>query len=409
MSNIAVRTTGLGKRYRVGEYISRYRSLRDALGQAAIAPLKRARSGFRATPRETIWALRGVDLEVHTGEAVGLIGRNGAGKTTLLKILSRITEPTEGFAEISGRVGSLLEVGSGFHPELTGRENVFLNGAILGMGRAEIAHKFDDIIDFADIARFIDTPVKRYSTGMRMRLAFSVAAHLEPEILLVDEVLAVGDAEFQRKCLTKMNEVSREGRTVLFVSHNLAAVSALCSRAVLIEKGEVALDGSVEAAISHYLRSTETSSGNLSSVDRREGIGPLRFDLIRLTDGDGREGEAFPSGGPLRINLSYTSNDRGTRALIFQVFVHSLTGERVLGCSNRWAASHGRNKPGNVSCFIPRLPLVPGEYVVDIVCKRDREILDHIWSATRLTVVEGDFYGTGKLPPPSAGRVMVDH
>lgn len=259
MSNIAVKVVGLGKEYRIGGKQERYRTLRDSLTDAVSAPFKRARSLLHgqaygaAGLEETIWALKDVSFEVKHGEVVGIIGRNGAGKSTLLKVLSRITEPTEGYADVYGRVGSLLEVGTGFHPELTGRENIYLNGAILGMTRAEIDHKFDEIVDFAEVERFIDTPVKHYSSGMGLRLGFAVAAHLEPEILVVDEVLAVGDAQFQKKCLGKMSDVAGEGRTVLFVSHNMAAVHLLCGKALVLEDGDVVFQGDTGQAIHQYL------------------------------------------------------------------------------------------------------------------------------------------------------------
>jgi lipopolysaccharide transport system ATP-binding protein len=242
MSDTVIRVDGLSKLYRIGRPEDRYKTLRESMAGAVKTPFKRAAKLFRGQPycaanMETIWALKNVTFEVKRGEVIGIIGRNGAGKTTLLKILSRITEPTEGYAEIDGRVGSLLEVGTGFHPELTGRENIYLNGAILGMKKAEIERKFDEIVAFAEVEKFIDTPVKHYSSGMYVRLAFAVAAHLEPEILMVDEVLAVGDAAFQEKCLGQMGEVARGGRTVLFVSHNMAAIESLCSRAILLKTG----------------------------------------------------------------------------------------------------------------------------------------------------------------------------
>jgi len=258
MSNVAVRVEGLGKLYRIGGKQERYRTLRDSLTDAVSAPFKRARSLLHgqaygaAGLEETIWALKDVSFEVKHGEVVGIIGRNGAGKSTLLKILSRITEPTEGYADVYGRVGALLEVGTGFHPELTGRENIYLNGAILGMGRAEIDRKFDEIVDFAGVEKFIDTPVKHYSSGMGLRLGFAVAAHLEPEILVVDEVLAVGDAQFQKKCLSKMSDVANDGRTVLFVSHNMTAVKSLCTRGVLLSEGYIKKSGNIGEVIHEY-------------------------------------------------------------------------------------------------------------------------------------------------------------
>ena len=259
MSNIAVRVHGLSKQYRIGGKREEYRTLREAITQAFVSPFRRAHrllSGQAygaAGLDETIWALRGVSFEIKQGEVVGIIGPNGAGKTTVLKVLSRITEPTEGYAEIHGRVGSLLEVGTGFHPELTGRENVYLNGSILGMKKREIDRKFEEIVDFAEIEKFIDTPVKHYSSGMYVRLAFSVAAHLEPEILLVDEVLAVGDAAFQKKCLGKMGDVAKEGRTVLFVSHNMIAVQSLCQRVIWLQNGALIQKGEASNVVMNYL------------------------------------------------------------------------------------------------------------------------------------------------------------
>ena len=254
MNDVVLRTVGLGKMYRIGGERQAYRTLRDTLVQTAKRPIERIRHPGAAThTSEELWALKDVDLEVKHGEVLGVIGRNGAGKSTLLKVLAHITEPTEGRVEITGRVGSLLEVGTGFHPELTGRENIQLNGAILGMTRAEIKRKFDEIVDFSEIARFLDTPVKRYSSGMYVRLAFAVAAYLEPEILLVDEVLAVGDAEFQKKCLGKMGDIATSGRTVLFVSHNMGAISRICSSSVLVDGGRVKEKGTTHDIVSAYL------------------------------------------------------------------------------------------------------------------------------------------------------------
>jgi ABC-type polysaccharide/polyol phosphate transport system ATPase subunit len=260
MSDAAVRIVGLGKMYSIGSEREKYRTLRDTLMQAAKRPIERIRHPGAATHRsEQLWALRDINLEVKQDEVLGVIGRNGSGKSTLLKVLSRITEPTEGRAEIRGRVASLLEVGTGFHQELTGRENIYLNGAILGMTRAEIRDKFDEIVEFSEIGRFLDTPVKRYSSGMYVRLAFAVASSLDPEILVVDEVLAVGDAEFQKKCLGKMEQVATSGRTVVFVSHNMVAVRALCTRCALLEKGTLVRVGDVDSVVDHYLETGGTS------------------------------------------------------------------------------------------------------------------------------------------------------
>jgi len=323
MSGIAINVEGLGKRYRIGTR-RKYKTLRDAVTQAVAAPLRgvgRIISGGRGgtdSGADTIWALKDVSFEVRQGEVVGVIGRNGAGKSTLLKILSRITEPTEGRAEIRGRVGSLLEVGTGFHPELTGRENIFLNGAILGMGHAEIKGKFEEIVEFAEVAKFIDTPVKHFSSGMYIRLAFSVAAHLEPEILLVDEVLAVGDTAFQKKCLGKMKDVSATGRTVLFVSHNMMAVRNLCERAMLLEHGQTACLDSTATVIERYVGSgTPEGNGEVTweSPDDAPGNHEVRLRAVRVVAGS----ETTPSPSiddDIEIQIEYLNLVEGGRRMV---------------------------------------------------------------------------------------------
>jgi lipopolysaccharide transport system ATP-binding protein len=346
MSDIALRTVGLGKMYHIGAEREQYRTLRDTLAKAARQPLERIRHPGAAThASEELWALRDVDLEVKHGEVLGIVGRNGAGKSTLLKVLSHITEPTEGRVEIRGRVASLLEVGTGFSPELTGRENIQLNGAILGMTRAEIKSKFDAIVEFSEIGRFLETPVKRYSSGMYVRLAFSVAAHLEPEILIVDEVLAVGDMEFQRKCLGKMSEVAGEGRTVIFVSHNMAAIQRLCSTGLLLEGGKTAYSGTATDTVKRYIESAsrhlETSELAWVAPDR-----PARFgDIVRvhgyqITDDENRlvMGRLYSSreytvhisfdlrraDAALIFGLGYY--DKESQALLFVSDVHDISG-----------------------------------------------------------------------------------
>jgi lipopolysaccharide transport system ATP-binding protein len=279
MGELTVRVERVGKEYRLGGPRERYSTLRERINTLASAPFRALRGrGERSEQRPPFWALKDVSFEVRPGEVVGIIGRNGAGKSTLLKILSRITEPTEGEVDIDGRVGSLLEVGTGFHPELSGRENVYLNGAILGMRRAEIARKFDEIVAFAEVENFIDTPVKHYSSGMYMRLAFAVAAHLEPEILIVDEVLAVGDTQFQKKCLGKMGEVARGGRTVLFVSHNTGAIRSLCKRICLLRQGRLVFDGPADQGLAAYAGADQEKQADRWS--RPAGAGPLSFTQI---------------------------------------------------------------------------------------------------------------------------------
>lgn len=309
---VAIRADGVSKRYQLGERES-YQALRDVLASALTAPIRRVRSGRRE--RAEIWALEDVSFSLPRGEVLGLIGSNGAGKSTLLKVLSRITEPTKGRVVLRGRVGSLLEVGTGFHPELTGRENILLNGTILGMRRAEIARRFDEIVEFAGVEKFLDTPVKRYSSGMQVRLGFAVAAHLEPEILLVDEVLAVGDAEFQQKCLGKMRDVTREGRTVVFVSHNLAAVRALCSRSLVLEAGRLVFDGVTEDAVHRYLGHVGDSSiAVVGRDDLRRHVGKSRLysdepffecTCIAVVNDEGVPSTAFRSDEPITIIVDY--------------------------------------------------------------------------------------------------------
>ena len=280
---LVIDVDALSKRYRLGSSGGRrftYRTLRDSIASAASDAFRRTtRSKFRAAPPDHIWALHDVSVQIGRGEVVGIVGRNGAGKTTLLKILSRITRPTSGKARLIGRVGSLLEVGTGFHPELTGRDNIYLNGAILGMARAEIRRKFDDIVDFSGVSKFIDTPVKRYSSGMYVRLAFAVAAHLEPEILMVDEVLAVGEAAFQRQCLGKMRDISRSGRTILFVSHNMPAITRLCERALLLAEGKLIDDGPPDRIVARYLSSEFGTTARCDWPDRDKAPGN---DWVRL-------------------------------------------------------------------------------------------------------------------------------
>jgi homopolymeric O-antigen transport system ATP-binding protein len=373
----AIRVEGLGKRFRIGERV-RYKSLRESLTNAA----RRALRGERR-PHETIWALKDVSFEVAPGEVVGVIGRNGAGKSTLLKILSRITEPTEGRVELRGRVGSLLEVGTGFHLELTGRENIYLNGAILGMKRAEIERKFDEIVAFAEIERFLDTPVKHYSTGMYLRLAFAVAAHLEPEILLVDEVLAVGDTEFQRKCLGKMDEVAHGGRTVLFVSHNLQAVSSLTREALLLEGGTLQHFGETAVTLNRYRDLFALSaSWVFSAAEKKTGVTAAR--VITSTGG---EKHAF---GELLAFEFEIALERKPKAVGFSFQVVDETGRAIgyfwlFDSENPWA------RAGNVTlrCIVPHPRLYMGRYTLTTYLsdRRSRQQLEVLSGVCAFEVV----------------------
>jgi len=318
MTDIAIKVENLGKLYRIGQFAG-YKTIRETLMDVASAPFRRIRSISNqpsATSHQpnSIWALRDVSFEVKRGEAVGIIGRNGSGKSTLLKILSRITAPTEGRVEIHGRVGALLEVGTAFHPELTGRENIYLNAAVLGMKRAEVERKFDEIIAFAEVEKFLDTPVKRYSSGMYVRLAFSVAAHLEPEVLVVDEVLAVGDASFQKKCLGKMGDVTRGGRTVLFVSHNMASVTRLCSRAMLLDGGSVLQEGAAHEVVGAYLRSGTGTRAAREWPDLMKAPGNdiVRLHAVRVLTEDGQIADAVDIRKPVCIEMEYEVLKKGT-------------------------------------------------------------------------------------------------
>ena len=416
MSNIAIRAENLGKLYHLGRAQVRHNTLRDALADGLRAPLnwlRRDGKSSRERLDQVIWALQQVSFDVKRGEAVGIIGRNGAGKSTLLKILSRITEPTEGHARVYGRVGSLLEVGTGFHPELTGRENIYLNGAILGMRRAEIARKFDEMVAFAEIERFLDTPVKRYSSGMYVRLAFAVAAHLEPEILVVDEVLAVGDLAFQKKCLGKMEDVAHGGRTVLFVSHNMNAVQRLCSSCMMLDRGQLVAYGNTPEVIVRYLSS---SSGkvlpaawiDLTSMSRR-GTGGARFSAIWFSSDD--ESVEFQpySNGPLDVSLSLVSDSPRAVGSI-AVTLYDEYGTKLV---NADTISLGRGIPlqagdNIVRLRIRELHLNPGVYSLGLwVADPPAEIYDYTESAIRIEVVRLESEGLG-LRPVSDGSVVCD-
>ena len=334
MTEISIRADDLGKQYRIGQYVANYRTLRDVLVESATAPMRwltRRRDGtLQDRSPDTIWALRHVSFELKQGQVLGVIGKNGAGKSTLLKLLSRVTEPSEGMAEIHGRVGSLLEVGTGFHPELTGRENIYLNGAILGMKRAEIDRKFDEIVAFAEVEKFIDTPVKRYSSGMYLRLAFAVAAHLEPEILVVDEVLAVGDAEFQRKCLGKMSEVAHEGRTVLFVSHNMSAISRLTQDTIVLDHGQIICFAPTSEAIDFYMTSGITQIGERrwDETDADLEQGPFQPIALRVLDHEGRmTNQVFAAEG-FMVEFEYMLNEDIT-GLRIGIYLSTSRGEPV--------------------------------------------------------------------------------
>ncbi len=418
MSDTAIHVETLSKRYKIGARQESYRTLRDTIASAFTAPFRQRRR--KHEKRSYIWALKDVSLNVKQGEVVGIVGPNGAGKTTLLKIFSRITEPTDGWAEVWGRVGSLLEVGTGFHPELTGRENIYLSGAILGMKKEEIDRRFDEIVAFSEIEKFLDTPVKRYSSGMYVRLAFGVAAHLEPEILLVDEVLAVGDAAFQKKCLGKMGTVVREGRTVLFVSHNMAAITSLCNRAIWLDGGSIKEDGTSERTVSNYLaslRKRQSSTEGRVDLDhhpgRRKGFDQIVFlHECRLLDGHGQPVPHFMSGREARIRIGYRGDSSLTDvAITFVCAFRNSQGQRIAYCSSDVVGADFTGLPasGAVECIIPRLSFFPGTYSIDIGCKVSNGWSDFIYEAVEVEVMDGGFYVTKLLPPEGGGNLLLEY
>lgn len=398
----AICVENLSKQYRLGTGPSAgYRTLRETLADAVRAPWRHLRSPSLSRPGNVHWALKDISFEVEPGEVVGIIGRNGAGKSTLLKILSRITEPSSGRAIINGRIGSLLEVGTGFHPELTGRENIFMNGSILGMTHREIARKFDEIVAFSEIEQFLDTPVKRYSSGMYVRLAFAVAAHLEPEILIVDEVLAVGDVAFQRKCLGRMQQVSRGGgRSVLLVSHNMAAISSLCKRAVLLNQGRVRVSGRVEDAVKAYHdlmqdgdAVTETSLEDLHNQHRHDKF----FRSVTILNAAGEPTRIVPMGSCFRVRIGLACPYPLDYPTLGMGIDDSL-GQRLLSLHTPVSDKGISRVEGrcDLECLIRTFPLAPGSYSLKLALSVNAHDLDSIDRAITFSVVDAEAFGEGR-------------
>ena len=402
----------VSKQYKLGgKRIRRTENFRELLQRAARAPIRalreRANDSIAKEELYSFWALKDVTFDVKQGDVVGILGRNGAGKSTILKILSRITSPTEGSVRIRGRLASLLEVGTGFHPELTGRENIFLNGAILGMRKVEISKRFDEIVAFAEVEKFLDTPVKHYSSGMYVRLAFAVAAHLDPEILVVDEVLAVGDFTFQKKCLGKMNEVSRGGRTVLFVSHNMAAIENLCTRGLVLHQGALRFDGTAKEAIQYYLSSlSSVRDGNghvfeLDAADERRSIGaPLLKRLELLTENDQPLLEGLRIGSRLKVKV-YFDLPKPTSSFNVGLGFNNNYGQRIFTAHTVFEPNRSDEEQVGAhvfSCEIPSFTLMPGEYAVKVWLDLKGSQADAVEDAAKIRVLESDFYGTGKVP-----------
>jgi len=416
----AIQAENLAKCYRIGMKEKMPDSIASAVFGFLTNPFRnfrKYRSLYRfddlspndnSSPTDIIWALKGVSFEIHHGEIVGIIGRNGAGKSTLLKILSRIISPTYGRARIRGRMSSLLEVGTGFNPELTGRENVYLNGTVLGMTKKEVDRKFDEIVDFSGIEKFIDTPVKRYSSGMQVRLAFSVAAHLEPEILLVDEVLAVGDAAFQNKCLGKMRHCSKEGQTVLLVSHNMAAIQTLCSSVILLDQGRVCHRGPTSEVVSKYLEAID-EAGLVPIAERtdREGAGQFRFESLAILDDKGRPLDFAVMGEDVYFRVRFTIPEpkmnmpvplevgiliRNHLDSIVTTLASFFTDESPIGIEN----------VRELTCFVPKLPLVAGQYRLELWCATSMENQDWLKNAATLRVEEGNYFRSSHTWRPRA-------
>ena len=418
MGEIVIKIENLSKLYRLGQVgtgtlghdLNRWWA--KARGKEdPYAKIGQVNDRTKQAASEYVWALKDVNFEVKHGEVLGIIGRNGAGKSTLLKLISRITAPTTGEIKAKGRIASLLEVGTGMHPEMTARENIFLNGAILGMRRHEIARKFDDIVDFAGCAMYVDTPVKRYSLGMRVRLGFAVAAFLEPDILIVDEVLAVGDAEFQKKAIGKMKEVSSgKGRTVLFVSHNMGAIQKLCSKVIVFNDGKLCFEGDTEIGIQNYLSTTIGYIGQpLREREDRKGNDSIRFTDIRFEDFNNQKLDTISTGKDVQIRL-YFRSDRITKNVIFRIMFIGKQEELLFVCNNFHTATPFDALPltGSIICKIPKFPLSYGDYFLNLQCKENNNIADEIEHAVQFSVESGDFFGTGKLPS-FRGCVLIHH
>jgi len=414
MSQLAIKAENISKQYRLGKVGTgtlshdlnrlwyKVRGLEDPyvkIGEANDRSMK--------GESDYVWSLRDINFEIEQGDSVGIIGRNGAGKSTLLKLLSKVTKPTTGGFKVKGRIASLLEVGTGFNPEMTGRENIYLNGAILGMRRAEITKKLDEIINFSGVERYIDTPVKRYSSGMYVRLAFAVAAHLESEILIVDEVLAVGDAEFQKKCLGKMNDVSKgEGRTVLFVSHNMAAVQNLCFKGILLENGIIKKTGLINDVLAEYLVSTKIENVKLSENTNRKGNGFLKFtDGFFISDNDNNI-ETFKD---LKIKLNFELNfpSKIMQSRI-DIGINNFMGDRVAWLSSNVVISEFSIFSNSIEFLIKDLPLAPGDYTLNIYSEINNEIADWLTEVMPFTIIEKDYYKTGKLTLKNQGNILLN-
>jgi len=411
MSELVIDVRNLGKEYRIGAKQERNDTLRDAIASTFNGMFRR---NLNPGGTEEFWAVKDVNFQVNRGDTLGIIGRNGAGKSTLLKLLSRITSPTEGEIRVKGRVGTLLEVGTGFHPELSGRENIYLNGAILGMTRQEINQKFDEIVAFSEIERFIDTPVKRYSSGMYIRLAFSVAAHLEPDILLVDEVLAVGDVAFQRKCLGKMGDIAEGGRTVIFVSHNMAAVQSMCERGIVLNSGQVVFDDLIEPSVQHYLTMVEDHIDRSQLAERTDRTGGdlLRYTGVEFIDTEtGLPVQTLLSGQDVTIKLQYECfAPDGLQDVVAAIAFFKMGDIFLFACRSDAVSQTYDVQPGQGEfvCRVRHWPASQGRLMFNINARHRGVYADMIKGAGYIDTELGDYYGSGKLPASSHQGVFID-
>lgn len=412
MTHAVITVENLGKYYKLGRTPERYQSFRDTLTRQLRQMRRSLEKRRRSHPSldDGFWALDDISFSVQQGDRLGIIGHNGAGKSTLLKILSRITEPTRGRIGIRGRIASLLEVGTGFHPELSGRENIFLNGAILGMSKLEIRRKFDEIVAFAEVEKFLDTPVKRYSSGMYVRLAFAVAAHLEPEILVVDEVLAVGDTAFQKKCLGKMEEVGKEGRTVLFVSHNMGVIQALCNRGIVLKKGQVILDDTAQKAVSTYLSNLETIfTSDLGQRQDRKGAGRVKLQKIEAYTADEYRSATLATGRPVRFIFSLDRPMPGVSCIftLYDQYGNAIVNFNSSIHSHADQVTDGLDK--EIICECDALTLMPGRYRMNAALFQAQELQDHIESAAIVDVRDGEIQGRPVLSGIQPGSLVIPH
>jgi lipopolysaccharide transport system ATP-binding protein len=407
-----IKVENLSKEYVLRhQQAARYTAMRDVISEN-VKNIFKSKGGRN---KEQFLALNDISFEVNQGERLGIIGRNGAGKSTLLKVLSRIISPTKGKITIEGRVASLLEVGTGFHPELSGRENIYLNGAILGMSRAEIKSRFDEIVEFSEVEKFLDTPVKRYSSGMYVRLAFAVAAHLEPEILIVDEVLAVGDAQFQKKCVGKMEDISKsQGRTILFVSHNMASLANLCNKGIVLEKGAVVKPVcAIQEAVGFYMQSSQNlGKTDLQSRVDRQGNGLMKLTGFEIVDATGKSIDVVVCGQKVQFRILYSClNPEKMNGVAVSMAVYGYDGSLYTVLGNEYSSSlfDAVNKEGRFVCDLEKFPLTGGKYSVNISLSRNGEMLDWVQEAAMIDVEDGDFYGTGRIVPSSHRSILTEN